>query len=107
MYQQTDKFLKALKKKIRNEFNHLSVMSFDELNVVRISKELKSTYKRLIEFNHKEYELIAEEAHLYALSLLSDEEKKGYEHGFIRDIVFNLLSKVLSKKLIFESRTHI
>lgn len=76
MYQQTDKFLKALKKKIRSEFNHLSVLAFDELNVVTIGNELKAMYKRLLEFNRKGYEQIVDEAHLYAISLLSDEEKE-------------------------------
>ena len=50
-------------------------MSFDELNVVRISKELKDTYKRLMEYNRKGYTEIVEEAHLYAISLLTEEEK--------------------------------
>lgn len=76
MYAPTDRFRAALKKEIRREFNRLSVMSFDELNVVRISKELKDTYKRLMEYNRKGYTEIVEEAHLYAISLLTEEEKE-------------------------------
>ena len=76
MYQQTDKFRESLKAQIRSEFNRLSVMSFDELNVVRISKELKGTYGRLMDYNYREYRKIVEESHLYALTLLSKEEKK-------------------------------
>lgn len=76
MYRQTDKFRKSLKTKIRTEFNRLSVMSFDELNVVRISKELKETYKRLLDFNEQEYGLIVDEAHSYAFTFLTEEEKK-------------------------------
>ena len=76
MYAPTDSFRKSLKTQIRREFNHLSLLSFDELNVVRISNELKSTYGRLMDFNLKGYRKIVEEAHEYALTLLTEEEKK-------------------------------
>lgn len=76
MYQQTDKFLKSLKAQIRNEFNHLSVLSFDELNVVRTKKETTAMFKRLLDFNMKEYRKIVDEARAYALSLLTEEERK-------------------------------
>lgn len=79
MYQPTDKFLKRLKAQIRKEFNHLSVMSFDELNVVRVKKETKETYERLLDFNLKEYQKIVEEARLYALSFLSEDQRRKAE----------------------------
>lgn len=79
MYQQTDKFLKSLKAQIRSEFNHLSVLSFDELNVVRTTKETKEMFKRLLVFNLKEYRKIVAESRSYALSLLSEDERKKAE----------------------------
>lgn len=79
MYQATDRFLKSLKAQIRNEFNHLSVMSFDELNVVRVKKETKSMFGRLLDFNLKEYRKIVDESRLYALSLLTEDQRKKAE----------------------------
>lgn len=86
MYQATDKYRKSLKEKIRSEFNHLSVLSFDELNVVRVKKETKAMFKRLLDFNREEYLKIIEQARSYALSYLSDDEKKKEsEEKFDRD----------------------
>lgn len=76
MYQATDRFLKSLKAQIRSEFNHLSVMSFDELNVVRVKKETTEMFKRLLAFNMSEYNKIVDEAREYALSLLDEKERK-------------------------------
>ena len=83
MYRQTDSFRKTLKTKIRSEFNHLSVIAFDELNVVRISKELKETYKRLLEFNREQYRAIVREAHEYALLFLSVDKDKINEDDYV------------------------
>lgn len=83
MYWRTDKYLKALKMKIRTEFNHLSVMSFDELNVVQTTKETKETFSRLLAFNSGEYKQIIHEARNYALGYLDeDQKKKEAEVGF-------------------------
>lgn len=76
MYQQTDKFLKKLKAQIRREFNHLSTLSFDELNTVRVKKETSEMFDRLLEFNLTEYKKIVNKARSYARSLLSEDEKK-------------------------------
>lgn len=79
MYTATDKFLKILKEKIRQEFNRLQVLAFDELNVVGTKEETKTTFDRLLEFNEKEYLKIAKEARLYALSLLTAKEREKAE----------------------------
>lgn len=76
MYRQTDKFLKSLKIQIRNEFNHLSVLSFDELNVTSTKKETTELYSRLLNFNQKGYFRIVEESYEYALDFLTEEQKK-------------------------------
>lgn len=75
MYQQTDKFLKKLKTKIRNEFNYYSTLSFDELNVIRVKQETKGTFDRLLKFNNSEYLEIIKTAKAYAETLLLPDEK--------------------------------
>ena len=75
-YQATDKFLKQAKKKIRTEFNFLSVLSFDELNAITVKKKTAEMFSRLLQFNEDGYAEIVRSAREYALSLLSDEEKK-------------------------------
>lgn len=76
MYEATDRYIKRLKELIRKEFNHLSVMSFDELNVVRVKQETSDMFERLLEFNRKEYLAIAKAAREYALEQLSAAERK-------------------------------
>ncbi len=76
MYLQTDRYLKRLKKQIRTEFNHLSLLSFDELNTVRTRKETKDTFDHLMRFNEREYLKIVRQARKYALSLLTEQERK-------------------------------
>lgn len=76
MYQQTDRFLKKLKDRIRREYNHLSVLAFDELNILRCKKETEAMFKRLLEFNEQEYKRIVSAAILYAVEKLSKEQKK-------------------------------
>lgn len=94
MYQRTDKFLKALKTKIRTEFNHLSVMSFDELNVVQTTKVTKETFSRLLDFNEGEYKQIIQEARKYALGFLDDKQKRKEEKAGFN--VAGFLALVLS-----------
>jgi len=73
MYESTDSFLKDLKKKLRREFNALSVTAFDELNIVTARKKATAMFDRLLKNNEKSYEKIAEDAYIYALLLLGDE----------------------------------
>lgn len=65
-----------LKTKIRNEFNHLSVIGIDELNAIRVSKETTSTWKRLMSFNEEEFKKCCDDAFDFAmleLARLEDE----------------------------------
>gem|GEM_PF-3567401 len=79
MYQPTDRYLKKLKTKIRREFNHLSVLPFDELNVIRVKQETKRVFQELLDFNMREYKTIVTDARAYALSMLSKEQRKKAE----------------------------
>lgn len=79
MYQRTDTFLLALKRRINREFNHLSVLAFDELNVISVKRETSSTYERLVAFNKNEFRAIAREARAYALGLLDKRSRRQAE----------------------------
>lgn len=59
MYEATDRYLEKLKSRIRIEFNHLSVLGFDELNVLNTRKQVDEIYDRLKDFNETEYQKIA------------------------------------------------
>ena len=78
MYEQTDKSLKRLKKKISREFSKLYEMPFDELSVRNTTKITIELYERLTEANKEEYEDIVEDAIEYALLFLDDKDRKRY-----------------------------
>lgn len=59
MYKQTDLYLTKLKKKIRIEFNRLSVLGFDELSVLNTRRTVNEMFTRLMAFNESEYLTIA------------------------------------------------
>lgn len=84
MYWRTDKFRKGLKTKVRNEFNYLSVMAFDELNVIQTKTVTTEMYERLLEYNSTEYKAIVRAAREYALSFLTDSEKATFETAIKR-----------------------
>ena len=99
MYQQTDKYLELLKKKIRTEFNHLSVLGFDELNVVQIKKELTEMYQRLMDFNKEQYAKIVKQTRKYAKTQLTADQQElanlmGYSEGDFVEYVLNLYDSV-------------
>lgn len=75
MYQQTDRFRAKLKKEIRKEFNYWFALSFDELNAIKVKRELTALYDRLLAFNEKEYLKIIAEARLFVLQYLTKKEK--------------------------------
>lgn len=53
-------------------------MPFDELSVANTTKITVTLYERLIEANREEYEDIVEDAIVYALLFLDDEDRKEY-----------------------------
>lgn len=71
MYRSLGKLLPKLKKKIRNEYNFLSLKSFDELNVITVKDQTEKLYERLLEFNKREYIKLIKGAKEYALELMN------------------------------------
>ncbi|MBR5874276.1 MAG: hypothetical protein IKY90_06045 [Oscillospiraceae bacterium] len=63
MYQYLDEQLTKAKKKLRTEFNRLSVTGFDELNVVNTRKITKDMFDRLLSDNEKMYLKVAKKAY--------------------------------------------
>ena len=63
MYQYLDEQLSKAKKRLRTEFNRLSVMGFDELNVVNTRKITKDMFDRLLSDNEKMYLKVALKAY--------------------------------------------
>lgn len=63
MYEKLDELLPKLKNRIRNEFNSLSVMGFDELNVINTKKVTQEMFERLKRENDKAYLKIAKSAY--------------------------------------------
>ena len=55
MYRYLDKLLEIEKKKIRTEFNRVSVMGFDELNVVNTRTTTQSIYDKFLSDNEALY----------------------------------------------------
>lgn len=63
MYQYLDEQLAKAKKRLRTEFNRLSVTGFDELNVVNTRKITKDMFERLLSENEKMYLKVAIKAY--------------------------------------------
>lgn len=55
IYSRLDKSLPETKKTLRREFNRISVMGFDELNVLHTKKITKELFERLVSRNQKMY----------------------------------------------------
>lgn len=67
MYRYLDKLLEIEKKKIRTEFNRVSVMGFDELNVVNTRTTTQSIYDKFLGDNEALYLKSAKNAYKKAL----------------------------------------
>ena len=84
MYNYLDTLLEKLKKKLRNEFNHLGMLGFDELNVVNTKKVTKEMFDRLLAENEKAYKKVAVDTYGKAKKLAADAghtEKEKSEIG--------------------------
>lgn len=62
LYRPLDAFLEKAKKRIKREFLRLSLVGFDQLNVIQTKRMTQAMYDRLDEFNRKEYERLARHA---------------------------------------------
>lgn len=87
MYQQTDQFREKLKKKIRKEFNYWFVLAFDEINAVKVKRDLTALYDRLLEYNEEEYRKIAKAARAFSIQYLTAKEKKKLKDDVIDEYV--------------------
>jgi len=97
-YQQTDKFLKALKTRIRREFNHLQTLSFDDLSMTRTKRETEQMFERLLSFNYAEYKKIVKAAKEYATEMLDGETSDiGNPDDLIEEVLncYNPVTKYL------------
>ena len=79
MYRYLDKLLEAEKKKIRSAFNRVSVMGFDELNVINTRKTTASMYDRFLEENEALYLKAAKDAYQRAVKKARAEDFSGKE----------------------------
>lgn len=69
MYRTADKLLEQLKKLIRREFNRLGILSFDELNAPRVTRETIATFDRLMKANERDFLKAAQKAYKNASAL--------------------------------------
>jgi SPP1 gp7 family putative phage head morphogenesis protein len=79
MYRYLDKLLAETKKKVRTEFNHLSVMGFDELNVVNTRKATQDMFDRFLAENETMFLRVAKDAYAKAVKTAKTEGFKGEE----------------------------
>lgn len=79
MYKHLDSLLEAEKKRIRAEFNHLSVTGFDELNVVSTRKTTQEMYDGFMRDNETMYLKAAKNAYRKAVKAAKKEGFSGDE----------------------------
>ena len=79
MYKHLDKLLAEAKKKVRAEFNHVSVMGFDELNVVSTKKTTQAMFDRFERDNEAMYLRAAKSAYKKARTAAKEEGFSGEE----------------------------
>jgi hypothetical protein len=91
MYRYLDKLLAEEKKHIRAEFNHLSVMGFDELNVVNTRKATQEMYDSFMKANENMYLKAARDAYKKAVSSAKDEGYLGEKTEIDRDWLVGVL----------------
>jgi len=92
MYRYLDKLLEAEKKKVRAEFNHLSVMGFDELNVVNTRKATQEMFDRLLSDNETLYLRAAKDAYKKAVKTAKEDGFSGEESENTEDILAGVLA---------------
>lgn len=92
MYRYLDKLLEAEKKKIRSAFNRVSVMGFDELNVINTRKTTASMYDKFLEENEALYLKAAKDAYRKAVKAAKAEGYEGEEEEINGSFVVGLLA---------------
>lgn len=92
MYRNLDSLLEAEKKRIRAEFNHLSVTGFDELNVVNTRKTTQEMFDRFLRDNEEMYLRVAKKAYSKAVKTAKAEGYSGRESEINGDWVTGILA---------------
>lgn len=92
MYRFLDKLLAEAKKKVRTEFNRLSVMGFDELNVVNTRKTTQDMFDRFERDNEAMYLRAAKDAYKKAVKAARKEGFSGEETEIGNDWMVGLLA---------------
>ena len=92
MYRILDALLKAEKKKVKTEFNHLSVMGFDELNVINTRKIVQEMFDRFLRDNEALYLRAAKDAYKKAIKLAKEEGYLGDETEVTDEWVVGVLT---------------
>lgn len=92
MYRYLDALLEAEKKKIRAEFNHISVMGFDELNVINTRKTTQEMFDRFLEENETLYLKSAKIAYKKAVKSARKEGFEGEEGEVDGDFIVGVLA---------------
>jgi SPP1 gp7 family putative phage head morphogenesis protein len=99
MYRYLDKLLAEAKKKVRTEFNRMSVMGFDELNVINTRKATAAMFDRFLEDNEAMYTRVVKDAYAKATK-----DKKGDKEeigsSFVESVLlgYNLVTGYLYEK---------
>ena len=92
MYKHLDSLLEAEKKRIRAEFNHLSVTGFDELNVVSTRKTTQEMYDGFMRDNETMYLKAAKTAYRKATKAAKAEGFSGDETEVSGDWLVGVLA---------------
>ena len=92
MYRYLDKLLEIEKKRVRAEFNRLSVTGFDELNVINTQKVTKAMYDKFVTDNEEMYLKAAKTSYKKAVK---DAKSEGFD-GEETEIDMNFLEGVLN-----------
>lgn len=103
MYHQLDKLIPKLKKRIRCEYNYLSVLPFDEINIISVKAYTEDMFKRLLKFNKDEYLKIIRYSIKYAKNVLngfSKSYKDIDEEDFLEYVLssYNIVTGYLYEK---------
>lgn len=92
MYRYLDKLLEVERKKIKAEFNHLSVTGFDELNVINTRKATQEMFDKFLEDNEALYLKAAKSSYKKAVKAAKDEDFEGKESEISGDFVVGVLA---------------
>lgn len=83
LYKPLDDYLKALKKRVKEEFAPLYVSGFDQLNIVKLIKTTAQMYSDLDDFNRKHYRELCDHSVEWAAYVMGAEEVEFDSADFV------------------------